>query len=338
MRLLAWLEAPDTPTTLASLPEVQTLRTVWQRHYRRESVEDSEEEPRPCSVRLATQAELTEERSAIEGPYDVEARYRNKRGLGWTGYAVHLTETCEEGAVHLITHVKTTPANIAEAKCTEAIQQALVEQGHAPGFHLADAGYIAADLLVSSAAHRGIKLVGPVRESARWQDKVEGAYGWEQFKIDWAAKTVVCPQGHQSINWYPFKQANGHEYIRVSFAVPDWLACPEWACCTRAKMQPRTLQLQPQAQQEAIQQMRAYLASEGGRTLYKKRAGIEGTLSQGIRSFGLRRSRYIGLDKTHLQHVASAAAMNLDRLAAWVVQRPHAQTRVSRFAALASGA
>lgn len=136
--------------------------------------------------------------------------------------------------------------------------------------------------------------------------------------------------------WYPFKHANGHAYIKVSFATQDCLVCPERARCIRAKMQPRSLQLQPQPQQEAIQQRRAYLESEGGRTLYKKRAGIEGTLSQGIRGFGLRRSRYRGLDKTHLQHVTSAAAMNLDRLAAWFVHRPHAQTRVSRFAALAS--
>ena len=83
------------------------------------------------------------------------------------GYAVHLTEACEEKAVHLITHVKTTPANIAEAKCTEAIQQALVDGGRAPGLHLADAGYIAADLLVRSERLRSIRLVGPIRESAR---------------------------------------------------------------------------------------------------------------------------------------------------------------------------
>ena len=82
--------------------------------------------------------------------------------------------------------------------------------------------------------------------------------------------------------------------------------------------------------------MRAYLASDEGRKLYAKRAGIEGTLSQGVRAFGLRRSRYVGLAKTHLQQVATAAAMNLERLGAWFVDRPRAQTRVSRFAALAA--
>ena len=41
---------------------------------------------------------------------------------------------------------------------------------------------------------------------------------------------------------------------------------------------------------------------------------MEGTLSQGVRALGLRQSRYWGLAKTHLQHLATAAAINLDRL------------------------
>ena len=47
---------------------------------------------------------------------------------------------------------------------------------------------------------------------------------------------------------------------------------------------------------------------------YAKRAGIagiEGTISQGVRSLGLRRSRYAGLTKTHLKHVLTAAALNV---------------------------
>jgi len=39
--------------------------------------------------------------------------------------------------------------------------------------------------------------------------------------------------------------------------------------------------------------------------------------------------------KTHVQHVAIAAALNIDRLVAWREERPRATTRTSRFAALA---
>lgn len=72
------------------------------------------------------------------------------------------------------------------------------------------------------------------------------------------------------------------------------------------------------------------------RKLYAQRRGIEGTLSQAVRSFGLQRARYHGLAKTGLQSVATAAALNLDRLAAWLAKRPLAPTRTSRFAALAA--
>ncbi len=68
--------------------------------------------------------------------------------------------------------------------------------------------------------------------------------------------------------------------------------------------------------------------------MYAWRAGIEGTISQGVRSFGLRRARYRGTAKAHLQHVATAVAINFDRIAAWLEGRPRAATRTSRFAGL----
>ena len=107
------------------------------------------------------------------------------------------------------------------------------------------------------------------------------------------------------------------------------------AGCTRAKHTGRRLRLPPQDQYEALQAAQTWSASEEGQQLYKRRAGIEGTLSQGVRAFGLRRSRYWGLAKPHLQHVAIAAAINIDRLVAWLDERPRALTRLSRFAALA---
>jgi transposase len=65
---------------------------------------------------------------------------------------------------------------------------------------------------------------------------------------------------------------------------------------------------------------------------YKKRAGIEGTISQGVRAFGLRRSRYVGQAKTALQHIAIAAAINLVQLGAWWQGIEPGMTRISAFA------
>ena len=72
------------------------------------------------------------------------------------------------------------------------------------------------------------------------------------------------------------------------------------------------------------------------RTAYAKRAGIEGTLSQGIRRSDLRHSRYRGAAKTHLQNILVAVAVNLWRLVAWFQERLRAHTRISAFADLAN--
>jgi hypothetical protein len=82
------------------------------------------------------------------------------------------------------------------------------------------------------------------------------------------------------------------------------------------------LKLHPQAQYQALQAARAWYASGEGKQRYQHRAGVECTLSQGVRAFGLRRTRYRGLAKTHLQHVATAAAINMDRLVAWLDEYP----------------
>ncbi len=97
-----------------------------------------------------------------------------------------------------------------------------------------------------------------------------------------------------------------------------------------------TLPHGPQPEHEALAAARACEGTAEGKRLYAQRNGVEGTLSQAVRIFGLRRARYRGLAKTGLQHVATAAALNLDRLAAWFAGRPLAPTRTSRFAALAA--
>ncbi|KAA3662505.1 MAG: IS5/IS1182 family transposase, partial [Chloroflexi bacterium] len=58
-------------------------------------------------------------------------------------------------------------------------------------------------------------------------------------------------------------------------------------------------------------------------------------ISQGVRSFHLRSCRYIGMAKTHLQHILIAAAMNMTRIVCWLRGDKHARTRRTPFSALA---
>ena len=98
------------------------------------------------------------------------------------------------------------------------------------------------------------------------------------------------------------------------------------------------LTVRPQEYHEALQAARQQQTTPEFRAAYAARAGVEGTLSQGIRIGDLRRSRYIGLAKTHLHHLITATAINLLRVGAWLADLPRAQTRRSPFAALAPAA
>ena len=335
-RLLDALEAADSPPELRQLEIIRTLRVTWQRHYERTTGQDSEVGPASQPrIRWKENRELPRAAAGMESPYDPDARYRSKRETQWTGYMVHDTETCDLDQVYLITHVKTTPATVHEAQGTAPLQAALSHRGLLPHEHIVDAAYIDAELLVSSRQEHGITLVGPTRPNPSWQTKVEGAYTKEHFTVDWERRQVRCPQGKLSSSWTEQRELRENPPISVHFRKQDCAVCPTRALCTRSQ-QPRQFNLLPQPQFTALQAARAEHTSEAGRKLYARRAGIEGTLSQGVRAFGLRRTRYRGLPETHLQPVVTAVAVNVGRIIAWCDKIPRAKTRTSRFAALAA--
>src|SRR5216683_4000999 len=160
------LDAPETPKGRRELPMIATLRQTWQRHDERSTGEEpTVDHPAVSRVRFKANRELPPAAEGIESPYDPEARYRHTCDTQWTGYMVHVSETCEPTAPHVLTHVHTTLATVHEAQCTEPIQQALVDKDVPPDEHLVDAAYIAAELLVHSRDDHGITLRGPTRPS-----------------------------------------------------------------------------------------------------------------------------------------------------------------------------
>jgi transposase len=323
-RLLGQLDAPHTPELLKEIAEVETLRRIWEQHY--EKVDGG--------LRVLDPKEMPEAAHRIESPYEVEARYSTKRAMDWVGYKVHLTESCDEGFPHLITDVHTTAATATDVKQLSAIQDGLARSGLLPAEQLADSSYVCGSNLVSSHT-RQIDLVGPPYKDNTWQAKADEGFDVANFRIDWEKKTVSCPRERKSIRWSKTKTARGRKMIHVEFDPDDCAACPSRPLCTRAKSLPRALTLQPKEEHEAIQIARRRQKTEEFASVYSRRAGVEGTISQGVRAFGLRQARYRGLGRTHLQEVATAAAINVGRLADWLNGVPSAITRRSQLAALA---
>lgn len=122
---------------------------------------------------------------------------------------------------------------------------------------------------------------------------------------------AICSEGKQAIAWKEILDTSGKSYIHVKFSATDCKTCPARSRCTRVKTNAgRRIRLLPQLEFEALEQARK---AHDSPERYMRTAGIEGkeTLSQGVRSFGLRRSRYQGLAKTHLHNVAIGAAINI---------------------------
>ena len=146
---------------------------------------------------------------------------------------------------------------------------------------------------------------------------------------------VTCPAGKRSLSWLPNTYPKNGMTWEVRFARRDCTPCPWRARCTRAKREPRIIGLQAREHYEALHTARQRQATSAFRARYVARAGIEATHEQATRRCGLRRARYLGLARTHLQHITTAAAINLVRLSDWWAGgQTRAPTRRSRFAAL----
>jgi transposase len=92
----------------------------------------------------------------------------------------------------------------------------------------------------------------------------------------------------------------------LTFKKSDCQSCPAISNCTKSKSGFRTLTLRPQKFQETLEKARERQETKEFKQQFGIRSGVEGTISQGTRAFGLRRCRYLGFAKTRLQHILTA--------------------------------
>jgi transposase len=330
-KLLAAISDSTAPPWLWEIPATQILRLIWiQQYYVEEETVRwrAEQDGLPPSSRF------------ISSPYDLEAHLAKKGTTAWIGYKVHLTESCDEDAPHLITNVETSAAPTADGAMTPEIHEALQNKDLLPEQHIVDTGYLDAHLLVDSREDFGVDLLGPTRPDYKWQAREETGFAAEHFVIDWDHEVATCPEGKTSISWSPAVDKRTNQVIKIKFSGRDCRVCPSREHCIRStKRYPRrTVTVRPKEQYLALKAAREREGTLEFKKDYAKRAGIEGTISQGVRAFGLRHSRYLGHAKTSLQHILTAAAINFVRVDRWLSEVPRAQTRRSPFITLMKAA
>lgn len=324
--LLGMVDAAQVPEEVRTAQAVAVLRCVWiQQFY------GPDDPPRWRSSEDAPPASVL-----IKSPYDIEARYSTKRGMEWTGYKVHLTETCDSDTPHLIVNVLTTAATTQDEVVLGQIHTALEQKRLLPAEHLVDTGYTNVANFQDSTKRHGVDVIGPVAHDPSWQARAGGGFDHTKFVIDWDNKVATCPAGKASVSWVPvYDPARVSAAYTVRFARADCVACVSREQCTRSKAG-RQLTLDTQERYMLLARSRERKQTEAFKAQYALRSGVESLISQALRVCELRRARYLGQARTHLQHVLTAVGLNLLRLVTWLGTASSTATRISAFSRLAA--
>ncbi|WP_206061936.1 IS1182 family transposase [Nonomuraea basaltis] len=288
-------------------PPLEALRQIFLQNF----LLDTSGRPRPRTEQDGLPPGLLR----IVSPYDLQARWARRGDTRWTGYLIHVTETCEDDTVNLVTDVATTlPTNDKQA--LPDIHARLEQRGLLPDEHLADGGYISVALLDRAAREHQVTLIGPVPKNNSRQQREQAGFSLEDFTIDFDRRQVTCPKGKVSSSWLePPAQA---PYCVVKFDRRYCGPCPDREQCTRSRepRSGRTVTFLPRHLYERQVANHGEQHDEQWRRAYASRSGVEGTVGELVNAHQARDCRYRGLAKTHLQHVLTAIAVNIERLAA----------------------
>lgn len=327
--LVAACYEETAPPWLREIPAVQVLRTVLIQSFTRALGEDGAE---VISRREPGGDGVPPAHIKISSPYDADARRGAKKDLHWLGYKLHISETCDDPPAcgcpaagrcahdvrpNLITCVMTTPATVCDIELTTPVNAALHDRDLAPARHYLDTGYASALAILDAARLAGITLVTPLRADGSRQARAGSGYDLTAFAIDYDARTATCPQGRTATGRTPVSREGSRDVIVVRSGITTCRPCPVREQCTTARRNGRQLTILPRDQHELQAAARAAQQGENWQDDYKRRAGIEGTISQAVTITGCRQTRYRGLSRTHLGHVCSAVALNLCRLDAY---------------------
>ncbi|MFI1653172.1 transposase [Streptomyces avidinii] len=360
MHILRAVNDADAPPGLRELPAVEVLRQVWVQQYwidedgrlcwrgpkssrdrasrrtterRNTGKASADGRPDPASARVPWSG------MEIVTPHDPEARYSQKVTAAgqrdWIGYRDHQTETCDEIGPNVIVQVTTRPAPEQDIDALDRIHEGLTTQGFQPTEHVVDSGYISPDSIHHAARQWDITLFGPVRDDP--QAGKRPGFAKQDFRIDWQARTLTCPNGVTSPAWKP-TLGDGHPRLSVLFPRKACRECADRLKCTgNAEGKGRHVFLMPQPLQEIQTKARTDQTTADWRRRYAIRAGCEATVSETVHAHGLRNCRYRGMARTHVQHVLTAAGTNIVRLSEYLspgIVPPHRPRPGSRFKAL----
>ena len=291
-------------------PQAEALRQIVLQNYYRDAA------GRLC-WRTAEDGGLPPSASAVVSPYDTTARYvRHGHIIRWKGYAAHLTETCGSDSVNVITDVATTSAATNDGQALPGIHTRLARRALLPGEHLVDGGYTSLVHLERAAREHQVNLTGPLPGNPTRQHRRNEGFDRDDFHIDFDRQQVTCPNGQVSAGWhgpYPTSSPTAAPLIVARFTKSQCQPCPYRPRCTKSS-DARNVGFPPRELRDLQVRVRAEQQTPEWKARYAVRSGVEGTVNEFAHGHGMRRCRYRGQPKAHVQHVLTAIAVNIERL------------------------
>src|SRR5271166_4380797 len=301
LRLLEWLEPLGAEVREAK--GVAVLRKVFSQQYEVQQSGQIE----PVKVHAS---------GVVQNPHDADvewsAKGQGKQKKEWKGYKIQVAETVasqkdQSSFIASVVTQRATESDDAGLPATLQKQEALgLEQ---PTEMYTDGAYISGRA-IQEAQEAGWQLVGPAQPSAS-RAGLAKEYRIEAFDISITERKAVCPDGKTSTNCSKLtEEKSGKVTYRFEFG-SQCHSCPHKAACVPSAQPHRTILVG--AYHEELQQRRRDQQSEEFQLRMHQRNAIEGTVSELVRGYGLRRARYKGFAKADLQNQLIAAACNIKR-------------------------
>jgi len=301
LEVLNWIDALSSGNRNGK--SVQILRSVFEGNFE-------------LGVNGVIEKRLAQPTGAIQNPHNPDAQWSSKDTLkekAWVGHKVQISETVEEQPRETGEPTKNVITAIVTQNATESDKAGMAvvfkEQKQLgltkPETLYADGAYVAGPSIAEAVAD-GYELMGPAPASPN-----RGVYTADAFQVNVERRYAICPAGKTSTQCSRLLSGKTG-MITYRF---EWCgycqSCVVKEDCLHKGERDRMLRVNEH--HTLTQARRKLMRTEEFKKDMHHRNGIEGTQSELVRGYGLRRARYRGNKKTRLQNYFIGAACNIKR-------------------------
>lgn len=253
----------------------------------------------------------------LQSAYDPDASYGHKG----QGYSVHITETCNNADTpEIITDYEVHGAARSDVGKAVDVLDRLEEVALTPDKLFADGGYPSVPSVYDIIVNRGVELVAPVNRGPM----DAAVMGRDQFEFDDVGHVVSCPEVHPAIDHKILSNNSTEKTLHAIFDGDTCRQCERLETCPVRAPNHRKKGESPRDttgnfRLEITQalclrdDMLVEQQTPEWKDDYKIRSGVEATMSEIKRGYGMARLRVRGLSRVHFAVVCKVTACNIKR-------------------------